>query len=314
MAKETRRAATGGRDAAGIGPHLREGMRLVPLKELDGYRLAEGEPDIRGWEVQTVSGRKIGEVEDLLVEQATGEVVLLDVDLDGTRRRTLAPARAVQLQRERRVVLVDSTDIKDAEHLPNLARTGEVTADELRIFREGYAQLWGARAFHDQQRDYEIQRREGGTMRLGRGEDLDRDGVRDRDAARDAARDTARDAARDTERDRELDMARADEVQRNAERREEMAESRRADATVRFPRGDEEVVVERRPVVMEEVVVRRRVVDPNEATDAMDADRLRDRDAVRADTDRSDTHDTTGRPLTDAERRARELRDEERLR
>lgn len=300
MAKETRRS-TGGRDAAGIGPHLREGMRLVPLKEMDGFRLADGEPDIRGWEVQTVSGRKIGEVDDLLVEQASGEVVLLDIDLDATRRRTLAPARAVQLQRDRRVVLVDSTDIKDAEHLPTLARTGEVTSDELRVFRDGYAQLWGTKAFHDQQRDYDIHRREGGTMRLGRGDDGDR------------------------EREREMEAQRLDEVQRNAERREEHADerlreqqreqqrdqqrdARGGDSTVRFPKGTEEVVLERRPVVMEEVVVRRRVVDASagDATDAIDADRL----AQRGDA----SHDTTGRPLSDAERRARELREEERQR
>jgi sporulation protein YlmC with PRC-barrel domain len=282
MAKEERRP-TGGRDAAGFGPHLREGMRLVPLKELDGYRLADGEPDIRGWPVQTLSGRKIGEVDDVLVDEVTGEVVLLDVDLDGTRRRTLAPARAVQLQREHRVVLIDSIELRDAEQLPTLARTGEVTAQELGIFRDNYAQLYGQRAFHTD-RDYDIQRRDQ-QVRLASHPDADRVPLPD---------------AHDRDRD-----GRDDRVERveHAVRHDEHRAAHRHDADrtvestslgsrdVRFPRanaspatpttpgGTEEVVVERRPVVMEEVVVRRRVVDPNEATDAMDAQRLRDRAA-----------------------------------
>ena len=238
MGKHEDRPPTGGRDAAGIGPHIREGMRLVPLKELDGYTLADGEPDIRGWEVQTVSGRKIGEVDDLLVETASGEVVLLDVDLDGTRQRTLAPARAVQLLRDRRVVLIDSTELRDAEQLPTLARTGEVTADEMRVFRDNYAQIYGTRGFHAG-RDYEIQRREQ-SLRFGH---EDREPVDQRD--------------------------------------ERVTQPRSGDGAVRFPRGDEEIVVDRRPVVMEEVVVRRRTVEPNEvsATDSIDADRINERDA-----------------------------------
>ncbi|HYD51921.1 MAG TPA: PRC-barrel domain-containing protein [Gemmatimonadaceae bacterium] len=280
-------------------------MRLVPLKELDGYRLADGEPDIRGWPVQTLSGRKIGEIDDVLVDQSTGEVVLLDVDLDGTKRRTLAPARAVQLQRDRRVVLIDSIELRDAEQLPTLARTGEVTAEELARFRDNYSQLYGQRAFHED-RDYDIQRRDQ-QVRLSRHEGADR-----------AERDEAR-SEYDHLGHREQEQR--DERQRDEQRREQHAagttplppptplaapfppRSDNADAQtatgaqaqpadtvrstsvssrdVRFPKGqgDEEVVVERRPVVMEEVVVRRRIVDPNEAsaTDAVDAQRLRDR-------------------------------------
>jgi hypothetical protein len=248
MAKDERRQGAG-RDAAGIGPHLREGMRLVPLRELEGFRLADGEPDIRGWHVQTVSGRKIGEVDDLLVDEASGEVVLIDVDLDGTRKRTLAPARAVQLQRDRRVVLIDSTELHDAEQLPALARTGAVTAEEVRVFRDSYANLYGSRGFHEN-RDYEIRRRDQ-AVQLGRGESGP---LADRSA-------------------------------------EPVALSREG-RDVRFPHGADEVVVERRPVVMEEVVVRRRTVEPSETTptDALDADRIRDRSA------RNDSRDDEPRP------------------
>jgi len=283
---EDRRPVTTGRDAAGIGPHLQEGMRLVPLKDLDGYKLADGEPDIRGWEVQTVSGRKIGEVDDVLVDERTGEVALLDVDLDGTRRRTLAPARAVQLLRDRRVVLIDSTELRDAEQLPTLARTGEVTADELRLFRDNYAQLYGARAFHEN-RDYEIQRRD------------------------QAVRLTRHDAA-DTVASERVAAIEADQARRDAQAKEADATARR---DVRFPKGADEVVVERRPVVMEEVVVRRRVVGPNDSTDDIDAARIAERGSGSTDArdlDRDGKVERHERELTDAERRARELRDEAR--
>src|SRR5690348_7610211 len=45
------------RDAAGIGPYARDAERLVPLKDMGKWDVAEGEPDIRGWEVRTVGGR-----------------------------------------------------------------------------------------------------------------------------------------------------------------------------------------------------------------------------------------------------------------
>ena len=37
------------RDAAGVGPYARDAERLVPLKQLRNWDVAEGEPDIRGW-------------------------------------------------------------------------------------------------------------------------------------------------------------------------------------------------------------------------------------------------------------------------
>ena len=56
------------RDAAGIGPYARDAERLVRLSDLGKWDVAEGEPDIRGWEVRTIGGRELGKVKELLVD------------------------------------------------------------------------------------------------------------------------------------------------------------------------------------------------------------------------------------------------------
>ena len=55
---------------------------VVPLKELKDYTVAKGDPDVRGWNVYSNDGRKLGEVDDLLVDTAAMKVRYLDVDLD----------------------------------------------------------------------------------------------------------------------------------------------------------------------------------------------------------------------------------------
>lgn len=56
--------------------------RITPLRNLNGYRIADGDPDVRGWEVVGGDRRRIGSVNDLLVDTAEGKVRYLDVQLD----------------------------------------------------------------------------------------------------------------------------------------------------------------------------------------------------------------------------------------
>jgi hypothetical protein len=102
-------------DAAGIGPEPGRESRLHRLSESHHYRIASGEPDIRGWEVRNISGSHLGEVEDLLIDPHRGEVVMLDVDLDDSADHINLPIRGVQLDSSRRCVIVDSGDIRDAQ-------------------------------------------------------------------------------------------------------------------------------------------------------------------------------------------------------
>jgi hypothetical protein len=154
------------------------------LSDLGKWDVAEGEPDIRGWEVRTIGGRELGKIKELLVDPDAGEVVMLDVDLSGSDRHALVPLRIVEIDRPKRVVRMDSADLTPEE-------------------REAVAEAEGSSAVSTEKP------------------------VSERKWA-----DTGR---------------------------------------VKYPsQGNDEVVVERRPVV-EEVVVRRRLVDaPESASDAED--------------------------------------------
>jgi len=54
---------------------------VTPLRSLHDYRVAEGTPDVRGWDVLGADGKKIGEVDDLLVDTQGLRTVYLDVTL-----------------------------------------------------------------------------------------------------------------------------------------------------------------------------------------------------------------------------------------
>jgi len=151
--KDTRR---GLRDEAGVGPNPREARRLVPLRELDDYKVAEGEPDIRGWNVYTATGREIGDIEDLLVDVDMGEVVMVDIDLKRDDRHTLAPIKAAWIDRPNRRVVLNTSMFDVDEDIPALHRRGEpVESESVRRFNERYERAYGADGW-DRDRDITV--------------------------------------------------------------------------------------------------------------------------------------------------------------
>lgn len=138
-------------DAAGVGPYVRKGVRLARLSELGKYKVADGEPDIRGWEVRTISGRQLGEVAELLVDLEAGEVVMLDIDCKNGGRHSFAPVRAAMIDRGSRVIRLDTGDLQD-EELPSLGESG-AGEEDARRFGEGYERAYGERGWADD-RDY----------------------------------------------------------------------------------------------------------------------------------------------------------------
>jgi hypothetical protein len=56
--------------------------KLRHLDDLDGFRLADGTPDLRGWDVTADDGQKLGEVVGLIVDTAARQVRYLEIELD----------------------------------------------------------------------------------------------------------------------------------------------------------------------------------------------------------------------------------------
>lgn len=86
---------------------------LVRLSDADDLNVAEGNEDVRGWEIRDQSGEKIGEVKDLLVDQSAMKVRYLDAELGGgifsSGRRVLIPVGVARLDERDDAVLLSAT-------------------------------------------------------------------------------------------------------------------------------------------------------------------------------------------------------------
>lgn len=109
--------------------------RVVPLDELDDFKVADGDPDVRGWDVISADGRRIGEVDQLLVDTEAMKVRYLDVDLDGELlggragdRHVLIPIGYARLDEESDRVIVDHLASAEVAALPEYNQ-GPVTRD-----------------------------------------------------------------------------------------------------------------------------------------------------------------------------------------
>lgn len=60
----------------------RKERQLLPLDHMKDYRVAQGEPDIRGWTVVSSDRKKIGKVHQLIVDTERMKVRYLDVEVD----------------------------------------------------------------------------------------------------------------------------------------------------------------------------------------------------------------------------------------
>ncbi|MEJ7811414.1 MAG: PRC-barrel domain-containing protein [Gemmatimonadaceae bacterium] len=293
----------GVRDQAGVGPDAGQTRHLVPLKEVKDFRIASGEPDIRGWDVYTSTGRELGEVDDLLIDPTRNEVVMLDIDLKGTDRHSLAPLRAAWIDREHKRVVLNSAEFRSDADVPTLGRSGPLTESETREFSDRYGRAYGDRGW-DRDDEYSI-RRPTEDLRFRRRPDSD--------AAADVAAGTTAAATPTAGRvehaaDQAADRATGDRADADRRAREVIAHRRDANADaaartagltpgrsydVRYPAEAERAsgasetrslantpsLADTQPLVVEETIVRRRVVDPSELS-AADRERLA-RDAKR---------------------------------
>lgn len=282
------------RDEAGVGPNPHDARRLIPLKELDDYQVADGEPDVRGWNVYTATGREIGDVDDLLVDTDMGEVVMLDIDLKRNDRRTLAPVKAAWIDRATRRVVLNTSMFDVDDDIPALRRSNEpLESESVRHFNERYERAYGADGW-DRDRDIAI-RHANDDLRISRS------------APPPPAR-TDTDYASSAERpvDRAVNRS-ADAIERTGDAVERGAD-KAADAARDTAQPGDTLQRERRRyvrygpsrdnVVVEEKVVQRRVIDPADLSPS-ETERLRQQSGDIT----TDARDTLVNPPPTEERR-----------
>jgi hypothetical protein len=102
-----------------------DNMKHRRLQELDhsDFKIVEGEPDIRGWDVKNGMGQKIGEVEDLIVDAAQKKVRYMVVDLDHNDlglddRKILLPIGLAELDNKEDDVLLPRIQTEQLRGLP----------------------------------------------------------------------------------------------------------------------------------------------------------------------------------------------------
>ncbi len=258
-----------------------EQERIKPLDDLEDYEVAEGEPDVRGWDVRSADGDKVGEVDQLLVDTTAMKVRYLDVDLENEvieteeDRHALIPIGFARLDEDNEQVFVDNLRTADARRLPAFAHgpvTREVEIEVRRVFEPGFKA-------EREEEFYEHEHFAGPRREMaGREEHL----YRSEEELAIGKRETS---AGQVDIEREVET---EHVRRPVELRHEEVEIERhpvgdgmhgREATfeeeeIRVPLSEEEAVVEKRPVAREELIVRKR---PVEETEEIEADLRKER-------------------------------------
>ncbi len=152
MDKQTRSSTVG--DDPYIG--------LAHLDDLDDYEVADDDLDVRGWKVKTMDGKKVGEVEDLLVDLSVMKVRYLEVELDKEEfdledeRRVLIPVGVARLNEDDDVVVV-SRESAQIAGVPAYQRA-KMSKDHENTIYERYSMLTalsaGANTHADQDEIY----------------------------------------------------------------------------------------------------------------------------------------------------------------
>lgn len=131
---------------------------LKRLNELDDFRVADDDPDPRGWQVTSTDGRDIGRVRDLVVDTAEMKARYLDVEVDAAvdpsprERHLLVPTEAVRIgdseREQQRITLGISpelaasaaqadTTVRDPERLAREWPSAGPSACDVRVTRGG---------------------------------------------------------------------------------------------------------------------------------------------------------------------------------
>ena len=241
---------------------------LRRLGDLRDFKVADDDPDVRGWSVRTREGRKIGEVEELIVDPSMGKVRYLEVGLDRAgfdlqrERRVSIPVQSAEISRNDRSVLLTGMSHDAIATLPE-SEYGIASSTSSVTERPGFG--GGSR-------------REEGRTAIPRAEEEMHVGKRRAEVGEVVV-------GKHTETEHVSAPVSVERERVRVERRPVEGEVRGSDAQfrddeVRIPVSEEELVVEKRPVVKEELVVSKENVSD---TERVEGDVRKERFDVRKD-------------------------------
>ncbi len=127
-------------DSPTTGGDRNDTPRLVHLDDMDELQVADGDPDVRGWDVRLADGEKIGKVKDLIIDTGLMKVRYIEAEIDketlnaSDDRAVLIPIGSARLDDEEDNVFL-SASIVDPRTLPpydrnSLSREYELTLRE----------------------------------------------------------------------------------------------------------------------------------------------------------------------------------------
>ncbi|HET8654414.1 MAG TPA: DUF2382 domain-containing protein [Longimicrobiaceae bacterium] len=269
--------------------------RIVPLEEMDDFEVADGDPDVRGWNVIASDGRTIGEVDQLLVDTAALRVRYLDVDLSDDLdegepdRHILIPIGYARLDEDDDQVYVDQLSTDQIRTLPAYSHepiTRDYETDLRQRFDTGFpatsegqtaaatGEDFYAHDLYDEDRFYGSRRSNTEERQRGEGSG-ERHVMLSREELSVGKREVP---AGEVEIDKEVETRHVRRevpveheevvVERRPATPGMSAEARIEGDEVHIPVTEEEIVTEKRVVPREELVVRKRGVEQNETVEA----------------------------------------------
>lgn len=136
----------------------RENKRhLFRMEELDDYKVASNEPDVRGWDIVDYQKEKIGVVRELIVDIENEKVRYLDVvatadlSLSGGDRHFIIPIGVAHVdENENRVIVreIDKTTLASIPNYTGAAVTRDYEFDVVERLRGDRANIFEDR-FYD---------------------------------------------------------------------------------------------------------------------------------------------------------------------
>jgi len=226
---------------------------LQRLSDAD-LEVADDEPDVRGWRVVTSDGDEVGEVDDLIVDPAAMKVRYLAIDADdateaSSEQDLFVSIQNVDLDREHKRVVIRGTLQSIRDTVP--ANFASRFAGRRR--REATGADTGSRTGKDQ------------VQRLTRAEEEVRVSTRPVEAGEVRVGKHV-----ETSHVREDVLVSRDQV--HVERRPvsdtgASTEIRASEREIRVPIVEEEIVVDKRPVVKEELIVSKETVQERRPVD-----------------------------------------------